>query len=130
MIIGIGTDIIEIDRIKLKLDKNENFIKKLFTEEEIRYFNKRKLNPEVIAGNFAAKEAVSKALGTGIRGFSFKDIEILRDKLGKPIVTLHNEAKKIANEICSEFNNYKIHISISHSKENAIAYSIVECYPK
>lgn len=89
MIIGIGVDIIEIERVRQAIQNNKNFLSKLFTERELDYFINRNMNSEVIAGNFAAKEAVSKALGTGIRGFSFKDIEILRNELGKPEVILH-----------------------------------------
>ena len=99
MIIGIGVDIIEIERVRQAIQNNKNFLSKLFTEKEIDYFISRKMNSEVIAGNFAAKEAVSKALGTGIRGFSFKDIEILRNELGKPEVILHNGAKLIGNKL-------------------------------
>ena len=71
MIIGIGVDIIEIERVRQAIRNNKNFLSKLFTEREIDYFISRNMNSEVIAGNFAAKEAVSKALGTGMRGFSF-----------------------------------------------------------
>lgn len=127
MILGIGVDIIEISRIKKIQKDNSNFINRIFTEKEVQYFNTRNMNPEVIAGNFASKEAISKALGTGIRRFSFKDIEILRNSLGKPIVNLYNEANIIAKQLLTkEFLNYKIHLSISHNNENAIAYAILE----
>lgn len=130
MIIGIGVDIIEIERVKQAIQNNKNFISKLFTEKEIAYFINRNMNSEVIAGNFAAKEAISKALGTGIRGFSFKDIEILRNELGKPEVILHNGAKLIGNKLIENNNSLKIHLSISHNNSNAIAYSVLEgeCY--
>ena len=126
MILGIGTDIIEINRVKASVEKNSAFIGKMFTNNEIKYFTNRSMSFEVIAGNFSAKEAVSKALGTGIRGFSFKDIEVLRDELGKPYVTLYNKANKIANDAVGDNGIYKIHLSISHSKENAISYAILE----
>ena len=126
MIIGIGVDIIEIERVRQAIQNNKNFLSKLFTEKEIDYFISRKMNSEVIAGNFAAKEAVSKALGTGIRGFSFKDIEILRNELGKPEVILHNGAKLIGNKLIRNNNSLKIHLSISHNNSNAIAYSVLE----
>lgn len=120
MILGLGTDIVEIDRIKSACECNSKFLDKLFTEKELEYIKARNFSYETIAGSFAAKEAVSKALGTGIRGFSFRDLEILRDKLKKPYVVLHNKAKNIADEKGSrEFN-----VSISHSKENAIAVAI------
>lgn len=121
MIIGIGVDIIEIERVRQAIQNNKNFLSKLFTEKEIDYFISRNMNSEVIAGNFAAKEAVSKALGTGIRGFSFKDIEILRNELGKPEVILHSGAKLIGNN-----NSLRIHLSISHNNSSAIAYSVLE----
>ena len=84
------------------------------------------MNSEVIAGNFAAKEAVSKALGTGIRGFSFKDIEILRNELGKPEVILHSGANLIGNKLVGNNNSLRVHLSISHNNSSAIAYSVLE----
>ncbi|EPB8179308.1 holo-ACP synthase [Clostridium perfringens] len=126
MIIGIGVDIIEIERVRQAIQNNKNFLSKLFTEREIDYFISRNMNSEVIAGNFAAKEAVSKALGTGIRGFSFKDIEILRNELGKPKVILHNGANLIGNKLVGNNNSLRVHLSISHNNSSAIAYSVLE----
>ena len=126
MIIGIGVDIIEIERVTQAIQNNKNFLSKLFTEREIDYFISRNMNSEVIAGNFAAKEAVSKALGTGIRGFSFKDIEILRNELGKPEVILHNGANLIGNKLVENNNSLRVHLSISHNNSSAIAYSVLE----
>lgn len=120
MIIGIGTDIIEIDRVEMAIKNNKNFIKKVFTEKEIEMFNKRNMRSEVIAGNFAAKEAISKALGTGIRGFSLTDMEILRDDFGKPVAYLNKVMENIINR------KYKLNISISHNKTSAIAFAILE----
>jgi len=121
MIIGIGIDIIEINRIEKVIERTNNFIEKSFTDSEIEYFKSKGLKGNVIAGNFAAKEAISKAIGTGFRGFGLKDIEVLRDELGKPVVNLSDKIYKIVD--IKEFN---IHISISHSKENAIAYAVME----
>ncbi|EGT5618212.1 TPA: holo-ACP synthase [Clostridium perfringens] len=126
MIIGIGVDIIEIERVRQAVQNNKKFLSKLFTEREIDYFISRNMNSEVIAGNFAAKEAVSKALGTGIRGFSFKDIEILRNELGKPEVILHNGANLIGNKLVGNNNSLRVHLSISHNNSSAIAYSVLE----
>ena len=126
MIIGIGVDIIEIERVRHAIQNNKNFLSKLFTERELDYFISRNMNSEVIAGNFAAKEAVSKALGTGIRGFSFKDIEILRNELGKPEVILHNGANLIGNKLVGNNNSLRVHLSISHNNSSAIAYSVLE----
>lgn len=115
MIKGIGTDIIEISRIESAVEK-EKFINEIYTKDEIEEFKKRKENITYLAGHFAAKEAVSKALGTGMRGISFSDIEILSDELGKPFVKIKKNG----------YENYIIHISISHSKENAIAFCVIE----
>lgn len=120
MVIGIGTDIIEIDRIKKAINKNNNFLEKIFTTKEIEMFKNRNMRTEVIAGNFAAKEAVSKALGTGVRGFSLIDIEVLRDELGKPIVYLSDDIDNSINK------QYRLNISISHDRTSAIAFAILE----
>lgn len=124
MINGIGVDIIEISRIKRAIERNANFINKMFSKNEIEYLQSRNMRAESVAGRFAAKEAVAKALGTGFRGFDFKDIEIDITTLGKPIVLLKGKAKKMDKR----WGKYKIHLSISHSRENAIAYAILEVY--
>lgn len=115
--IGIGNDIIEINRIE-KAIKKINFITKVFTENEIKLFEIKGNRAEFFAGRFAAKEAVSKALGTGFREFSLTDIEILNDSLGKPYVTFKNS-------IDSYNKKYFIDISISHCKEYATAVAII-----
>ena len=120
-ILGIGIDIIEIDRIEKVLNRTPRFLDRNFTEKEIEYFKKNNLKSESIAGNFAAKEAISKAIGTGIRGFNLKDIEILRDDLGKPIVNKYNNLK----EICIKYSVKEIIVSISHIENYEVANSIV-----
>lgn len=121
MIIGIGTDIIEIERIENAVKLTNGFLNKLFTENEMKIFESRGFRSEVIAGNFAAKEAVSKAVGTGFRDFGVKDIEILRDKLGKPLVNLSDKVYDVLGR-----SDVNIHISISHNRTNAIAYAVME----
>ena len=74
-ILDIGVDIVEIDRIKDAINKNERFLHRLFTDNEIKYFESKGFKTETIAGNFAAKEAISKSIGMGIRDFTFKDID-------------------------------------------------------
>lgn len=118
-ILDLGVDIIEIERIKKAVDKG-GFLDRVFTDEEIEYFKSKNYRAETIAGNFAAKEAISKSIGTGIREYNFKDIEILRDKLGKPIVKTYNNLEKI----CIDYNVLEIKVSISHCKEYAIANAI------
>ena len=113
-IYGIGTDIIEISRIEKAINRTKTFKEKVYSEKEIEHIEKKKNSYASYAGRFAAKEAFSKAMGTGVRGFLLKDIEILNDELGKPVVYLYNEIKKLAEGL-------KIQISISHSKEYAVS---------
>ena len=119
-ILDIGVDIIEIYRIQKLIDKNKRFLEKVFTVKEIEYFESKGLRAETIAGNFAAKEAISKSIGTGIRKFNLKDIEVLRNDLGKPIVKTYNNF----NQICIDYNISEIKVSISHCKDYAIANAI------
>ena len=121
MILGIGTDIIEIDRIKKAIINTPKFLDKLFTERELKQFNLDNPRIESIAGNFAVKEAVSKALGTGMREIGFKDIEVFRDNLGKPFIEVSEKIEKVIKE-----EKYNFHVSISHNKTSAIAFVILE----
>ena len=118
MIKGIGTDIIEINRIE-NIIKNSKFLNRCFTVKEIEYLKSK--NPESTAGYFCAKEAVSKALGTGFSGFCIKDIEIIK-KNSAPYIILHNKAIDIANE--KGIRN--IHVSISHCRDYAVAFAVAE----
>lgn len=118
-ILDIGTDIIEVERIKNALNKRGDFLK-IFTEREIQMFEQKGNNPQTIAGNFAAKEAISKSLGLGIRGYNFRDIEILRNNLGKPIVKTYNNLE----QICIQYSVLEIKVSISHSENYAVANAI------
>src|SRR5665647_488027 len=126
MIFGVGIDIVEIPRIKKAMESNSKFLEKIFTITELEYLRSRNLRAEYVAGRFAAKEAVAKALGTGFRGFDFRDIEIDRTTLGKPIVILKGKAKLIAKKE----GEYNIHLSISHGQDSAVAYSILEVEKK
>lgn len=123
MIIGIGTDIIAVARIKKNVDANPRFVEKLFTPAEIAYCTV-KANPEQsYAARFAGKEAVMKALGTGWDGMvNWTDIEILPNAKGCPFVILTGGAKSLADSL----NVHTIHISLSHEKEYAVATAILE----
>ncbi len=121
MIYGTGADIVEIKRIEKALNK-ESFIKKCFTGNELIYLSSKNFSPETAAGIFAAKEAVSKALGTGFRGFMPQDLEILHNEFFRPYVNLLPKAKKIAADL--GVNN--INISISHCKDYALAFAVAE----
>ena len=115
-IFGIGTDIINVKRMKKSLQNNGDvFKKKVFSKNEIIYCEKRKNPFPYYAKRFAAKEALSKALGTGIRkGINFKDIEILNDSFGKPSIKLNGTT---ANYLKKKFNNKKYFIYLSLSDD-------------
>ena len=121
MIVGIGNDIIEIERIERAISK-EGFKDKIYTQRELENIKKRGNRAENYAGVFSAKEAISKAIGTGVREFSLTDLEILNDDLGKPYVVVSEKLDKI---IKSKKEDYQIEISISHSKKYAIAIAII-----
>ena len=121
MIVGIGNDIIEIERIEKAISK-EGFKNKVYTQKELENIEKRGDRVETYAGIFSAKEAISKAIGTGVREFSLTDLEILNDDLGKPYVVVSEKLDKI---IKSKKEDYQIEISISHSKKYATAVAMV-----
>lgn len=120
MIYGLGNDIIEIERIEKALEK-KGFREKIYTSQEINNIISRGNRIESYAGVFSAKEAISKSFGSGIRNFSFQDIEIINDELGKPIVRI---SAKLDNILREKFKKYKLEISISHSKKYATAIAI------
>ena len=115
-----GVDIIEIPRIKLVLARyGQRFLNRVFTPDEIAYCRGRAPN---LAGRFAAKEAAMKALGTGVRGVSWKDIEVIRADSGAPSLRLHGRAEKRAERLqMSEMS-----LSISHSREYAVAFVVAQ----
>ena len=121
MIVGIGNDIIEIERIEKAISK-EGFKNKIYTQRELENIKKRGNRAETYAGVFSAKEAISKAIGTGVREFSLTNLEILNDDLGKPYVVVSEKLDKI---IKSKKDDYQIEISISHSKKYATAMAII-----
>lgn len=120
MILGVGCDIIGIKRIEDAL-KRDGFSERIFTERECEYFKLRKWNVQSVAAAFAAKEAVSKALGTGISGFSMSDIEVLHEENGRPYVILHGGAAEIADKLSG-----KVSVSMSHSDGLAMAYAVLD----
>ena len=121
MIVGIGNDIIEIERIEKAISK-ESFKNKVYTQRELENIEKRGDRVETYAGIFSAKEAISKAIGTGVREFSLTDLEILNDDLGKPYVVVSEKLDKILR---NKKEDYQIEISISHSKKYATAMAVI-----
>lgn len=122
MIVGIGCDIIEIERITRAI-KSESFIRRVFTAEEAAYCQRRGQQAAAsFAARFAAKEAVLKALGTGLREGSLQEIAVDNDGLGKPLVQLSGHFAMLAKQLGVK----NIQISLSHSRELATAYVIME----
>ncbi|MDA3814468.1 MAG: holo-ACP synthase [Candidatus Cloacimonetes bacterium] len=123
MIFGVGIDDIEVKRIKKQIDGSTKFKEKIFTAKEIEYCESKNNYAESFAARFAAKEAFLKAVGTGwSEGLQFKDIEILNDEKGKPMVHLYGKAKQIIVDIKLGY----IHVSLSHLKDVASAIIIIE----
>ena len=118
MVLKTGVDLIEIDRIRAVLDRyGERFLKRIYTDAEIHECRGR---PESLAARFAAKEATTKALGTGIGPVRWREVETLRKRSGEPYLVLHGRAEQIARYL--GLGNWAV--SLSHSKEMAIAVVI------
>ena len=123
-IIGVGVDIVDNTRIKKSI-KNKNFISRVFSKKEINQSKKVKDKTNYYSKRFAAKESLSKAIGTGFsNNLNFKDITIVNDKYGKPHYELNNKVKKL---IYSKFNAKKIKIilSLADEKKYSIAFSVI-----
>jgi len=122
MIIGLGTDIVEIERIRGMIDRHgDHFVQRCFTSEEIAYAQKHRDAAVRFAGRWAAKEAVVKVLGTGfIQGITFHDVEVISLHTGQPTVRMTGEAAEIAQRLGIE----QILLTISHSRDYATATAI------
>ena len=123
-IFGIGTDIVSVDRIKKSL-KNKNFLLRVFNSKEILKCKKKINNYNCFAKRFAAKEAFSKALGTGIsKGINLNEIVVLNKKSGKPYINLIGKTKKILSKKIKG-KKTKISLSLSDEKKFAVAFVII-----
>ncbi|UYQ93897.1 holo-ACP synthase [Chitinophaga horti] len=124
MITGIGTDIVEVERVAAKIDKGQGFRELVFTPHEIGYCELQGSKYESYAARFAAKEAFLKALGTGYGhgGVHFYEIEIRNDAAGKPEIYLIGDAEKLY----AERNIRQVSVSLSHVKTMATAFVIIE----
>ena len=124
-IVGIGIDIIDNNRIKSLL-KNNSFINRTFSKKEISVSKKILNKTNFFSKRFAAKEAFSKALGTGFRNnLNFNDIEIVNDKLGKPYYLINNKIKQIIKKK-KKVNKFKLFLSISDEKDYSVAFIIIQ----
>lgn len=121
MIGGIGVDVVEIPRIQRAIDEwGDTFLEKIFTPHELAYARARKNTTQHIAGRFAVKEAVAKALATGWSGgFRWKDVEVENDAAGKPSVRLHGHVRDL-------LKGNRILVSISHSESVVVGFAIID----
>ena len=116
----VGVDIIEISRISATVERwGDRFLGRIYTRGELDYCRGR---PPQLAARFAAKEAVMKALGTGVRGVGWRDIEVVRQRGRAPMVRLHGRAAKLSERLVVT----EIALSISHSREYAVASVVIE----
>jgi holo-[acyl-carrier protein] synthase len=124
MILGIGTDIVEVGRIRSSWERfGERFASRILLEGEASYCRSHKDPAPFIAARFAAKEAISKAFGTGIgRRLGWHDIEIRKRESGEPFVELHGKGINLLKERAGSI----VHISISHTNEHATAFAVLE----
>jgi holo-[acyl-carrier protein] synthase len=124
LIVGLGIDIAEVARVKAAIERHgETFLRRLYTAREQEYCERFKNKYERYAGRFAAKEAAMKALGTGwSRGVRWVDVEVTREKGGRPTMRLAGEAAHIADRLGVKY----ISLSITHTADQAFAQVIFE----
>jgi holo-[acyl-carrier protein] synthase len=124
MIVGTGIDIAEVDRIAASIARfGRRFVERIFTPDEIRYCESKANKAERYAGRFAAKEAGMKAIGTGWnRGVRWQDIEVQRAAGSRPTVVFHGKA----GEFFQKLGAVRAHLSITHTKDSAMAQVILE----
>jgi holo-[acyl-carrier protein] synthase len=124
MIVGTGIDIAEVDRIAVSIERfGRRFLERVFTPEEIRYCESKANKAERYAGRFAAKEAAMKAIGTGWRhGVAWQDVEVTRMPGGRPTIAFHGKAAEFFRQLSA----VRAHLSITHTKDSAMAQVILE----
>jgi holo-[acyl-carrier protein] synthase len=124
MILGLGIDLVELGRIRGAMEKfGERFLKRVLRPDEIAYCQSHRDPAPFVAGRFAAKEAVSKAFGTGIGSqLGWLDIEVRRKETGEPYVVLHDDGLKLLEQRSAR----RLHLSLSHTENHATAVAILE----
>jgi holo-[acyl-carrier protein] synthase len=123
MIVGIGVDIVDVERVKDLLARyRDRFVQRVFTDAEAEYAGRSVREAERLAGRFAVKEAVLKAFGTGkSQGILWRDVETVRGAMGKPEVKLYGNANKYMKKIRGK----DIHVSITHDGGKAVAFVVI-----
>ncbi len=124
MILGIGVDIIEVRRIRASFEKfGDRFINRVLRPDEIRYCLSHRDPGPFLAARFAAKEAISKAFGTGIgRQLGWQDMEVGRKESGEPFVILHDQGRALLAARAAD----RVHLTLTHTNEHAVAVAILE----
>jgi len=124
MIVGIGIDLVAVDRLKRVTEKfGDRFLTRVFTEQEIQYCHSRFRSFQHYAVRFAAKEAFLKAIGTGLaKGISWQEMEIVNNSEGKPCLVAHGKCKEILQELTVD----QTLVSLSHTADHGIAIVILE----
>lgn len=123
MIKGIGIDLIEVGRLERLIAKDGNFVKRMFSPEEIRYCHAKRYRAQHYAVRFAAKEALLKALGCGLSGgIGWKDISVEKDEAGKPVIRLQGKAEKQLGAL----RGRSVHLSMSHTREWAVSCVVID----
>lgn len=123
MLVGIGTDIVKVDRIRRACSRwGGRFLRRVYTLAEQSYCGNKANSACCLAGRFAAKEAVLKALGTGQKGSGFEEVEVVNDAAGKPLVILRGRAAAVARDRGVS----TVHLSISHDDAFAVAFAVAE----
>lgn len=123
MIVGIGTDIVQVSRIQQSLDRlGEAFARRILTDSELATFKASNQPAAFLAKRFAAKEAAAKALGTGIGRVSFQHLEVSNDPAGAPKLKFHGYAQEL--QMMKAINH--LHLSLSDEKDNAVAFVVLE----
>ncbi|GAB4248369.1 MAG: holo-[acyl-carrier-protein] synthase [Acidobacteriota bacterium] len=126
MVIGIGIDIVEVERIRQALQDGEALARRVFTERELTYCRERKNQFQHFAGRFAAKEAAMKALGTGWQeGIRWRDVEVIPGDLGQPELVFHGKAE----ELFTAKGGRRSHVTITHASAYAVAAVVLEGEP-
>lgn len=122
MILGIGIDLIQVARMNRWVDQ-PGLLERFFHPEELEAARSRGNAMALsLAVRYAAKEALGKALGIGLKSFSLREVQVVNDPLGKPLVILHGKAR----QTFAEFGGRQIHLSLTHELDNAIAMVVIE----
>ena len=118
--LGLGTDLVEVDRFRRALARRSGFAERLFSDDERRYASEQRDPAPTLAARFGAKEAVMKAMGVGLWEFKLRDVEVVRAEDGEPSLVLHGRAAAIAGERGVQ----GWHLSLTHTRDTAMAVAI------